>query len=119
MTYLALVLAGDWALSGDDLLQVLQADWPGVAIEACQGDPTCDVVWSHGEGAGCVEGSSHVSGQCIYLDGQGHPVAEFVAWYRRVVPAEQTVILCDDAYSFDVIVDPGSTAADIQDLLPE
>lgn len=39
-------------------------------------------MWSHGRGDSRIEGSAHESGQCIYLEGQEQPVAEFVAWHE-------------------------------------
>src|SRR5687768_9183315 len=103
MTYLALVQDDSWSLNREDLIRTLQADWPASVVDGSvgRGDPVLDVVWSHGVGEGRVEGSAHESGQCIYLDGQQRPVAEFVSWYRRLVPADRTVVLCDDTYSFD------------------
>ncbi|MFG1719653.1 hypothetical protein ACGFLT_25445 [Micromonospora chalcea] len=121
MTYLALVQADGWSLDRENLIRALQTDWPASVVDESvgRGDPALDVVWGHGAGEGRVEGSAHNSGQCIYLDGQERSVAEFVAWYRRLVPADHTVILCDDTYSFDAIVDPGLEAEQILALFPK
>jgi len=119
MTYLALVQDDEWTLSKDDLVQALRESWPTINVDVSSGDdPARDVAWSYGLGESRIEGSAHESGQCIYLEGQERPVAEFVAWYRRLVPSELTVILCDDTYSFDAVVEPGSTVDQIQNLFP-
>lgn len=121
MTYLALVQDDDWALSRSDFVRALRSDWPSAAIDeptSVRHDPARDVVWSSGSGSDRIEGSAHESGQCIYLDGQTSAVAEFVSWYRRLVPADRTVILCDDTYSFDAVVNYGVGAGDVIALFP-
>src|SRR4051812_16534581 len=118
MTYLALLQDGDWVLNREDLIRALQADWPTSVVDDSRdhGDPTLDVVWRHDVGEGRIEGSAHESGQCIYLDGQEQQVAEFVSWYRRLVPIDRKVILCDDTYSFEAVVDPGLEADQVLSL---
>ncbi|MEU7972039.1 hypothetical protein AB0B48_08345 [Micromonospora sp. NPDC049089] len=108
-------------MSGADLIQALHNDWPSVVVvESVDGqDPAREVSWIHGAGKDQVEGSAHESGQCIYLDGQERPVAEFVAWYRRLVPDDRAVILCDDSYNFDAVVDPGSGVEEVISLFPK
>ena len=119
MTYLALVEGDDWSLGRDALVEALRRDWPASVIEEDgRGDPARDVAWSHGDGISEVEGTAHESGQCLYLDGQVRPVSEFVAWYRRLVPADRTVILCDDTYSFDAVVEAGSDPGRVLSLFP-
>ena len=119
MTYLALIQDDDWSLSKEELMRALRRDWPESEVDADgQGDPAMDVRWRNGAGENAVEGSAHDSGQCIYLDGQERPVAEFVSWYRGLVPPDRTVVLCDDTYSFDAVVDAGSNADEVMSLFP-
>lgn len=40
-------------------------------------------------------------------------VADFVVWYRKVVPDGEQVVFCDDSYSFDGVIPPGATKEDV------
>jgi len=123
LTYLAVVKGDTWSLNRDDLARELRNRWPDAVVlmaDASSGaDPARDVVWHTGAGSGRLDGSSHVSGQCIYLEGQNDAVAPAVAWYRRLVPEDQEVIFCDDTYSFDLEVEPDMTPAAILDYLEQ
>jgi hypothetical protein len=123
MTYLAVVQGDDWTSSRDDVARALRERWPDVEVElGAQGpesDPTRDVVWYQGSGMDRLEGSAHVNGQGIYVDGQNELVAPVIAWYRSLVPAHEEVVLCDDTYSFDSVLAPGITADDVVAILRE
>lgn len=120
MTYLLLIQDEDWVIGSDELVNALQKGWPASKISRpADGDPARDIEWVHGTDTDRVEGAAHTSGQCIYLDGRDEAVAAFVAWYRQLVPAERTVVFCDDTYSFDAIVEPGTDPDGVLALLPE
>jgi hypothetical protein len=111
VTYVAIVQGETWSLSREDLLRELRARWPEAVVQVTtaspNADPARDVVWHTGEGSSRVDGWSHVSGQCIYVDGQNDAVAPIVAWYRGLVPDAEQVLFCDDTYSFDLELEPG------------
>jgi hypothetical protein len=123
MTYLAVVQGEAWSLSREDLLRELRTRWPEVVVEfpvaSADGDPARDVVWHIGDGLTRVDGWSHVSGQCIYIDGQNNAVAPVVAWYRGLVPDAEQVIFCDDTYSFDLELEPGVSPERIRTFLED
>jgi hypothetical protein len=114
VSYLVLVQGDTWALSRDDLARELRARWPDVVVrdptDGAIADPARDLEWYVGAGSSRVDGSAHVSGQCIYVDGQNQAVAPVVAWFRQLVPSEQHVTFCDDTYSFDLELDPAATS---------
>jgi hypothetical protein len=114
MTYLALVQDIEWCLDREDLIRALRADRPAAEVD----DAPDQVTWADGAGADRVWGSAHESGQCIYLDGPDRPVAEFVVWFRGLVPAGREVVFCDDSYSFDAVVQPGDDVEQVLALLP-
>jgi hypothetical protein len=123
MTYLAVVQGEGWSLTRDDLVREIRERWPDATVQTAdvlsETDPARDVVWHTGTGSERVDGSSHVSGQCIYVDGQNDAVAPVVAWYRQLVPADQEVIFCDDTYSFDLQLEPNVTPASISEYLEQ
>ena len=123
MTYLAVVQGDAWSLTRDDLVRELRERWPDATVQmadvSSMADPARDVVWHIGAGLDRVDGSSHVSGQSIYVDGQNDAVAPVVVWYRRLVPADQEVVFCDDVYSFDLQLAPDVTPTAILEYLEQ
>jgi hypothetical protein len=103
-------------------VQALQRDWQGVAVELANeasstADRARDVVWRYGSGAEQIEGYAHSSGQGIYLEGPDGLVTDFVLWYRRLVPADEQIIFCDDTYSFDTLVEPDTSREEVLEAL--
>lgn len=121
MTYLVLVQDDDWSLAEGDLVRALRTDWPGSEMmqSPLGGENTgTELSWIYGVGEDRVNGSIDQTGQCLYLDGQELAVAAFVSWFRRLVPADRVVVLCDDTYSFDARVAPGAEADAVLTLFP-
>ncbi len=44
-------------------------------------------------------------------------VTDFVLWYRRLVPPDEQIIFCDDTYSFDTLVEPDTSRAEVLEIL--
>jgi hypothetical protein len=117
VTYLAVFESDKWRLGRDDLARALADDWPQaqvkLAASGAAGSEVRDVEWIYRSGIGELEGYAHADGQGIYLEGPLDIVAEFVVWYRKLVPGDEQVIFCDDSYSFDGVIAPGATKEDV------
>jgi len=117
VTYLAVFESDKWRLGRDVLARALANDWPQAQVELAAsgsaGSEVRDVEWAYRSGAGELEGYAHADGQGIYLEGPIDMVADFVVWYRKLVPNDEQVIFCDDSYSFDGAIPPGATKADV------
>ncbi|MBG0855086.1 hypothetical protein I2W78_25395 [Streptomyces spinoverrucosus] len=117
MTYLAVFESDTWRLEREVLARALASDWPQVQLKlASPGSPGSevrDVEWSYQAELGELEGYAHSDGQGIYLEGPIELVADFVVWYRGLVPPEEQVIFCDDSYSFDGVVSTNAVREDI------
>lgn len=62
---------------------------------------------------GPVEGSLDIECTCVVVDGDVRRCAEFVVWFRTLVPKEQELVLYDEGYSADIMVTSESTAEDL------
>ncbi|MCC3770389.1 hypothetical protein [Streptomyces sp. UNOC14_S4] len=117
MTYLAVFESDTWRLDREVLARAIAGDWPQAQVKLASpgvvGSETRDVEWSHRSALGELEGYAHSDGHGIYLEGPIEIVADFVFWYRRLVPAEEQVIFCDDSYSFDGVVPTGAVRGDV------
>lgn len=112
MTYLAVFDSESWHLDNGVLARAAARDWPAaevlVADPGAPGSEVRAVEVRYASAAGEVEVRSHVDGRCLYLDGPLELVADFVVWYRGLVPSDVDVVFCDDSYGFDGIVAPGA-----------
>ncbi|MEV8549770.1 hypothetical protein AB0L04_08020 [Streptomyces glaucescens] len=117
MTYLAVFESDTWRLEREVLARALVSDWPQAQVELASpglaGSEVRDVSWSYRSASGDLEGYAHSDGRGIYLEGPIELVADFVVWYRGLVPPEEQVIFCDDSYSFDGVVPANATREDI------
>ncbi|GHG08082.1 hypothetical protein ACIQUO_11425 [Streptomyces albogriseolus] len=119
MTYLAVFegKAGQ-AVHRDDLTRALRTHWPDARISVTSPDApgreVRDVTWLYEEAGDRLEGRSHADGTCLYLEGPLHLAVRFACWYRRLVPATEELILCDDTYGFAVPVTVGATPESVE-----
>lgn len=117
MTYLAVFESDTWRLEREALARALASDWPQAHVElaspGASGSDVRDVEWNYRSEVGELEGYAHSDGRGIYLEGPIEVVADFVVWYRGLVPAEEQVIFCDDSYSFDGAVPPNAERGDV------
>lgn len=117
MTYLAVFESDSFHLDRDALVRALAQDWPGaeatLAAPGAAGSEVRDVQWSYASAPGKLEGYAHADGRGIYLEGPLETVADFVVWYRGLVPADHEVVFCDDVYSFDGIVPLNARREDV------
>ncbi|MER6820870.1 hypothetical protein ABT316_15120 [Streptomyces cellulosae] len=119
MTYLAVFgrKAGQ-AVDRDDLTRSLRSRWPDARISVTSPDTpgreVRDVTWQYEEAGDRLEGRSHADGTCLYLEGPLHLAVRFACWYRRLVPATEELIFCDDTYAFAVPVTVGATPGSVE-----
>ncbi|MET9304274.1 hypothetical protein ABZX68_02845 [Streptomyces cellulosae] len=119
MTYLAVFgrKAGQ-AVDRDDLTRSLRTHWPDARISVTSPDTpgreVRDVTWQYEEAGDRLEGRSHADGTCLYLEGPLHLAVRFACWYRRLVPATEELVFCDDTYAFAVPVTVGATPGSVE-----
>jgi hypothetical protein len=122
VTYLAVFESDAWRLDRDVLVRALAQDWPEaevtLATPGAAGSEVRDVEWRYPSGPGDLEGYAHADGRGVYLEGPLDIVADFVVWYRGLVPAGHQVVFCDDSYSFDGIVPLNARREDVM-AIPE
>lgn len=100
------------------MTQALAKDWPLVRLDAATpgapGSEVRDVEWVYSSDTGDkIEGYAHADGKGIYLEGPIGQVADFVLWYRNLVPSELEVVFCDESYTFDLIISPDTEKVEI------
>ncbi|MEU0682064.1 MULTISPECIES: hypothetical protein [Streptomyces] len=118
MTYLAVFeRKADQAVDRDDLTRALRTHWPDARISVTSPDApgreVRDVTWQYEEAGDRLEGRSHADGTCLYLEGPLHLAVRFACWYRRLVPAAEELIFCDDTYGFAIPVTVGATPGSV------
>ncbi|MGW1037409.1 hypothetical protein ACWD4Z_35115 [Streptomyces antibioticus] len=117
MTYLAVFESDTWRLERDALARALASDWPQAQVKLASpgaaGSVVRDVEWTYRSEFGELEGYAHADGQGIYLEGPIEVVADFVVWYRGLVPVDEQIVFCDDLYSFDGVVSSNASRGDI------
>ena len=96
-----------WHVDRQTLVKLLRSGWPDIDVRLAEaGSPAArDVVWRVRVGSDEMEGSQDRAGQAHYLEGPPEAVAQFAAWWRRQVPEQQPLILCDESYSTVVHLD--------------
>ncbi|AJP04377.1 hypothetical protein TU94_25855 [Streptomyces cyaneogriseus subsp. noncyanogenus] len=117
MTYLAVFESDTWRLEREALARALASDWPQAQVKLASsgagGSEVRDVEWIYRSELGELEGYAHADGQGLYLEGPIEIVADFVVWYRGLVPIEEQIVFCDDSYSFNGVVPPNASKGDI------
>ncbi|MET8896858.1 hypothetical protein [Streptomyces albogriseolus] len=72
------------------------------------------MTWQYEEAGDQLEGRSHADGTGLHLEGPPHLAVRFACWYRRLVPATENLIFCDDTYGFAVPVTVGAIPESIE-----
>jgi len=75
------------------------------------------VTWTIAGLQGELEGSQDVRGACQYLDGPLDLIARYAAWWRDHVPAEQELVLYNQANTRVIPLRPGMSADEIEAAL--
>ncbi|MFE2376131.1 hypothetical protein [Streptomyces sp. NPDC059398] len=125
MTYL--VFAGDedaeWHVEQGELTRALLRDWPNAEIqEPTPSDAGLDgrgLRWTCRIGDGEVEAWLNKEGTCFYIDGELRGAASVAAWFRGLMPQSVEFAMCDDSYSFHLVIEDGSSAFDIAESIPD
>ncbi|MEU0649508.1 hypothetical protein [Streptomyces umbrinus] len=125
MTYLVFANeeSVDWHVEAGWLSELILSDWPDAEIQ----EPAPVDAESDGRGFHwmCVIGGSEVEawldkeGECLYVDGEFDEVAILVAWFREKMSREVEFALCDDTYSFHVVIENGASPRDIIESIPD
>jgi hypothetical protein len=101
-----------WHFETAELVRRLRERWPGAAIRLTPADDpyralefAIDLGGEHP-----VDCALTADGRAVWVErGTIDEGAIVAAWVRGLVPPEQELVLCDQAYSFDVALTPGMT----------
>ncbi|MGA4543528.1 hypothetical protein ACPA54_26405 [Uniformispora flossi] len=111
--------ADGWSVDRDDLLDRLARAWPRAVVDPI-GDArpggVRDATWTYAERDLAVEGWLQRPHNAIVLDGDDELVAQFAAWFRKLVPDEIEVVFADEGYWAHVILPPNVTPEDVMRL---
>jgi hypothetical protein len=115
--------SADWHIEPDVLAEMLLHDWPDAEI---QGPAPVDAEidgrgfrWMCLIEGGEVEAWLNKEGTCLYVDGEFDEAAILVAWFRGRMPDEVEFALCDESYSFHVVIENGASAREIMESIPD
>jgi hypothetical protein len=109
-----LMVKGDWALTADAVCWFLAERWPGVRFERVESSRSSHCLEFEIPIAGTrLRGSLHRKGNAIIFLGDMPECAEFVLWFRSVVPASIPLFLCDENVSDRVELTDTSTREDV------
>ncbi|WP_329119296.1 hypothetical protein [Streptomyces sp. NBC_01465] len=113
----------EWRVEQAELSSHLLDDWPSAEIqESTPSDSgiegrglrwTCDIEGDE------VEAWLNKAGTCLYIDGPLHGVVVLVAWFRSRMSQQVEFSMCDDSYSFQVVIEVGMSALDILESIPD
>jgi hypothetical protein len=109
-----LMAKGGWALTAEAMSRFLAERWPGVRLTQVENPRS-----SHGlefelpMTDSLLRGSLHRKGNAIIFFGDMPECAEFVLWFRSVVPASVPLFLCDENVSDGVDLTDTSTKEDV------
>jgi|SRR5690349_2715392 len=111
-----------WHFTTGDFVAAILRRWPDAEIRLHDADDD-SVALSFGlpsRAGHPLLCSLSADGRAVWISGSTIAEgAEIAAWVRGLVPGEQELVFYDQAYSFDVAVGPGMTAAQIEAAVPD
>ncbi|HYO54191.1 hypothetical protein [Archangium sp.] len=105
---------GNWALPAADMGRLLVERWPGAHVEEVENPQSVhclefEIPLSRTR----LRGSLHRKGHAVIFFGDMPECAEFVLWFRSVVPGAVPLFLCDENVSEGIDLTAASTPEDV------
>ncbi|MFE7712491.1 hypothetical protein ACFU6I_43690 [Streptomyces sp. NPDC057486] len=103
-TFMALFdgAATPWRADPAALTPAIQAVWAEVEVDASRRSEACSFRWTVETEEGAVEAYLHENGTCLYLDTSLTDAARLACLFRRFVPRDVELVLCDQGYNFHI-----------------
>lgn len=98
-------------LSAATVVDEVQRRWPDAKLEFPE-TGVYEVMWSVRSGDTLFKGGFFRNGRTLALDGDLEEIADFAIWFQQV--AGVPIVFYDEAYSADVEVHDGMTAAELE-----
>ncbi|MEU6606394.1 hypothetical protein ABZ922_15220 [Streptomyces shenzhenensis] len=119
MTFLVAVErdAGGWRVDQDALTKAILARWTDTAIRSEHGSEVFSLIWEFETRNGPGEAYLHAQGTCLYMDVWEDDAIWLAVLFRELTPDGLDLVFCDEGYTFDVRLQPGSTEAELADLV--
>jgi hypothetical protein len=109
-----IISRGDWSIPAQEFVQHLRSQWPSaVTREDTDPESSDSFEFTLGMPHSEVEGALNRSGKSLYFDSDIRDAAEFALWFRSLAPPEEPLVLCDEAMSALLELEPGTNETDI------
>ncbi|MFI9118137.1 hypothetical protein ACIGW0_01820 [Streptomyces bikiniensis] len=102
-----------WRADPAVLTSAIRDRWDEVEVDPRHRSEVCAYSWAFRAGEGLVDVFFAEDGTGLYVDATLPDAAEVACLLRRFVPEDVALVFCDQGYSFDVWISPGSTVADL------
>lgn len=97
-----------------DFAGKLVARWPDAIIEEMEKELEFQLKMLHGILYGSLGRLERTQSPSLVIgNGDFEDCADFVLWYRSIVPRTQALLFCDEGYDSKIMLEPGTTQADI------
>ncbi|WP_435220563.1 hypothetical protein [Streptomyces sp. Tue6028] len=119
MTFLAVVEgdAGEWRVDEDALTEAILDRWADAETRYQQPSEVRSLMWEFETTNGPGEAYLHVDGTCLYMDVWEDEAIWLAVLFRRLTPDNLGLVFCDQGYSFEVRLPPGTSETELRDLV--
>ncbi|MGI5440737.1 hypothetical protein ACQEV4_26185 [Streptomyces shenzhenensis] len=119
MTFLVAVehVASGWRVDQDALTEAILGRWTDAAIRSENGSEVRSLIWEFETRNGPGEAYLHAEGTCLYMDVREDDAIWLAVLFRELTPDGLDLVFCDEGYTFDVRLQPGTTEAELADLV--
>ncbi|WP_259471659.1 hypothetical protein [Streptomyces shenzhenensis] len=119
MTFLVAVErdASGWRVDQDALTEAILGRWTDAAIRSKIGSEVRSLIWEFETRNGPGEAYLHAEGTCLYMDVWEDDAIWLAVLFRELTPDGLDLAFCDEGYTFDVRLQPGTTEAELADLV--
>ncbi|MBM9508013.1 hypothetical protein [Actinacidiphila acididurans] len=87
--------------------------WGDVEVDGTRRSEVCAFRWSFSTDEGPGEVCMPEDGTGLYLDATLPDSARLACSMRAFVPDDVEMVFCDEGYTFDVLVSPGASVAEL------
>ncbi|MFE2061506.1 hypothetical protein ACFXDH_03755 [Streptomyces sp. NPDC059467] len=119
MTFLVAVEgdAGGWRVDQGPLTKAILGRWAGAVIRSEHPSEVRSLIWEFETTYGPREVYLHAEGTCLYMDVWEDDAIWLAVLFRKLTPDGLDLVFCDEGYTFDVRLPPGTTEAELADLV--
>jgi hypothetical protein len=107
--------ATGWSMPPSEFRQLVTERWPDADVEELDESSTHALSFDVAANGEHLTGRYARDGQSVTIEQASdyEPAAEFAVWFRSHVPAEQPLIVWDEAFNWSAELAPDTTPADV------